>query len=171
LVCAAGAADAPPKRLLVSAAGAAGAAEAPKMLFVSADSGAGVEAAEPKREPPDLVSLAPKANFFEAGSSVLVAAGAAPKRLPVVLAAPVENREEAGFSAGVSVVEALPNRLPNWGCAGGVASGLLWLPKADVPNMLVFGASDAAAAGCAPNKDGAAAGAGLESLTSSLSFC
>ena len=129
LVCVAGAAAALPKRLLVSAtgagvlvapkrllvsvAGAAGVLVAPKRLFVSG-SAAGVDAAEPNKEPPDLLSP-PKANFFAAGSSVLGAAGAGavPNRLFVLFIAPAENREAAGFSVWVSVVRALPKRPPN----------------------------------------------------------
>ena len=100
----AGIGAAAPKILLVSVAGTAGVLAAPKKLLVSAGfagSGAGVDAAEPNREEPDLVSVLPKANFFAAGSSVLAPNEGvpAPKRLPAGFAESVENREEAGFSA------------------------------------------------------------------------
>lgn len=128
LLSVAGAADvfAAPKRFFVSVAGAAGVFAVPKMLpvpveeaagvldapkmlvvpvgFAASPDGAGV--AEPNREDPDLFSLLPNTNFFAAGSSLLLPAGAvlAPKILLVGFAESVENREGAGFSDWASVV-------------------------------------------------------------------
>lgn len=93
------------KRLLVSVAGTAD-VPIPLNRFLTsagfADSGAGVEAAEPNREEVDLVSVLPNKSF---GCSVVVAAGAVPKRLVAVdfgAAAPfvAPNKEDTG---GLSV--------------------------------------------------------------------
>lgn len=100
LACVAGA-GAIVKMLFVSVVGAADVLAPPNKFFVSADSGAGVDAAEPNSEPLDLISVAPNAGFFAAGSSALVVAGAMlePKRLLAGLLALAPKREEAGFSA------------------------------------------------------------------------
>lgn len=100
LASVAGAAGVLPKMLLVAGPDA-GVLVAAKMFAIPAGfagSGAAVDVAEPNREP-DLFSPLPKANFFAAGSSVLAAAGAAPKMLLAGFAEAAENKEGAGFSA------------------------------------------------------------------------